>query len=50
MLFRQVLHEDLGCASYFVADASAGIAATRMHWHAQEDTPSTLQTPPTPVG
>jgi hypothetical protein len=29
---------------------SAGIAATRMHWHAQEDTPSTLQTPPTPVG
>ena len=27
MLFRQVIHEDLGCASYFVGDASAGVAA-----------------------
>jgi hydroxyacylglutathione hydrolase len=27
MLFRQVLHEDLGCASYFVGDAAAGVAA-----------------------
>jgi len=27
MLFRQVIHEDLGCASYLVGDASAGIAA-----------------------
>jgi rhodanese-related sulfurtransferase/glyoxylase-like metal-dependent hydrolase (beta-lactamase superfamily II) len=27
MLFRQVLHEDLGCASYLVGDASAGVAA-----------------------
>ncbi len=27
MLFRQVLHEDLGCASYFLADSHAGAAA-----------------------
>jgi hydroxyacylglutathione hydrolase len=27
MLFRQVLHEDLGCASYLVGDPSAGIAS-----------------------
>jgi hydroxyacylglutathione hydrolase len=27
MLFRQILHEDLGCASYLVGDASAGVAA-----------------------
>ncbi|CAN5466875.1 MBL fold metallo-hydrolase [soil metagenome] len=27
MLFRQVLNEDLGCASYLVGDAKAGVAA-----------------------
>src|SRR6476469_5174326 len=27
MLFRQIIHEDLGCASYFVADREAGVAA-----------------------
>src|SRR6266545_702297 len=27
MLFRQIIHEDLGCASYLVGDTSAGIAA-----------------------
>jgi hydroxyacylglutathione hydrolase len=27
MLFRQVLHEDLGCASYFVGDGRARVAA-----------------------
>jgi hydroxyacylglutathione hydrolase len=27
MLFRQVIHEDLGCASYLVGDANAGVAA-----------------------
>jgi glyoxylase-like metal-dependent hydrolase (beta-lactamase superfamily II)/rhodanese-related sulfurtransferase len=27
MLFRQVIHEDLGCASYLVGDVDAGIAA-----------------------
>ena len=27
MLFRQILHEDLGCASYLVGDRSAGVAA-----------------------
>lgn len=27
MLFRQIIHEDLGCASYLVGDSSAGIAA-----------------------
>ena len=27
MLFRQLIHEDLGCASYFVGDAGAGVAA-----------------------
>jgi hydroxyacylglutathione hydrolase len=27
MLFRQIVHEDLGCASYFIGDVSAGVAA-----------------------
>ena len=27
MIFRQITHDDLGCASYFVGDYSAGIAA-----------------------
>jgi hydroxyacylglutathione hydrolase len=27
MLFRQITHEDLGCASYLVGDESAGVAA-----------------------
>lgn len=27
MLFRQIVHEDLGCASYLVGDAAAGVAA-----------------------
>jgi hydroxyacylglutathione hydrolase len=27
MLFRQIVHEDLGCASYVVGDVSAGVAA-----------------------
>ncbi|MQA73898.1 MAG: MBL fold metallo-hydrolase [Solirubrobacterales bacterium] len=27
MLFRQVIHEDLGCASYLVGDPAAGVAA-----------------------
>ncbi len=27
MLFRQVIHEDLGCASYLVGDSTAGVAA-----------------------
>ena len=27
MLFRQIIHEDLGCASYLLADRDAGIAA-----------------------
>ena len=27
MLFRQIIHEDLGCASYLVGDGSAGVAA-----------------------
>src|SRR6188472_63017 len=27
MLFRQVINEDLGCASYLVGDSSAGVAA-----------------------
>jgi rhodanese-related sulfurtransferase/glyoxylase-like metal-dependent hydrolase (beta-lactamase superfamily II) len=27
MLFRQIIHEDLGCASYLVGDTSAGVAA-----------------------
>ena len=26
MLFRQVIHEDLGCGSYLVGDEHAGIA------------------------
>ena len=27
MLFRQIIHEDLGCASYLVGDVGAGVAA-----------------------
>ncbi len=27
MIFRQVVHDDLGCASYFVGDEKAGVAA-----------------------
>jgi hydroxyacylglutathione hydrolase len=27
MFFRQIIHEDLGCASYLVADREAGVAA-----------------------
>ena len=27
MIFRQVTHDDLGCASYFVGDENAGVAA-----------------------
>jgi hydroxyacylglutathione hydrolase len=27
MLFRQVIHEDLGCASYLIGDPAAGVAA-----------------------
>src|SRR5207247_5319837 len=27
VIFRQVTHDDLGCASYFVGDYSAGVAA-----------------------
>ena len=27
MIFRQLVHEDLGCASYFVGDIDAGAAA-----------------------
>jgi glyoxylase-like metal-dependent hydrolase (beta-lactamase superfamily II)/rhodanese-related sulfurtransferase len=27
MLFRQVIHEDLGCASYLVGDTASGVAA-----------------------
>jgi glyoxylase-like metal-dependent hydrolase (beta-lactamase superfamily II) len=27
MLFRQIIHEDLGCASYLVGDPGAGVAA-----------------------
>ena len=27
MLFRQIVHEDLGCASYLIGSVSAGIAA-----------------------
>jgi hydroxyacylglutathione hydrolase len=27
MLFRQIVHEDLGCASYLVGDVSVGVAA-----------------------
>lgn len=27
MLFRQIIHEDLGCASYLVADRDAGVGA-----------------------
>ena len=27
MLFRQVIHEDLGCASYLVGDSGSGVAA-----------------------
>ncbi len=27
MIFRQIIHDDLGCASYLVGDESAGVAA-----------------------
>lgn len=27
MIFRQITHDDLGCASYLIGDASAGVAA-----------------------
>src|SRR4051794_37941098 len=27
MIFRQITHDDLGCASYFVGDEDAGVAA-----------------------
>ena len=27
MLFRQVTHDDLGCASYLIGDEDAGVAA-----------------------
>ena len=27
MIFRQIVHDDLGCASYFVGDEAAGVAA-----------------------
>ena len=27
MLFRQIIHEDLGCASYLIGDENAGVAA-----------------------
>ena len=27
MIFRQIAHEDLGCASYLIGDESAGVAA-----------------------
>ena len=27
MLFRQIIHEDLGCASYLIGDSDAGVAA-----------------------
>ncbi|HZN87367.1 MAG TPA: MBL fold metallo-hydrolase [Thermoleophilaceae bacterium] len=27
MIFRQIVHDDLGCASYFVGDLDAGVAA-----------------------
>lgn len=27
MIFRQIVHEDLGCASYFIGDEKAGVAA-----------------------
>ena len=27
MIFRQIVHDDLGCASYFVGDEHAGVAA-----------------------
>ena len=27
MIFRQVIHDDLGCASYLIGDDDAGVAA-----------------------
>ena len=27
MIFRQITHDDLGCASYLIGDAGAGVAA-----------------------
>jgi hydroxyacylglutathione hydrolase len=34
MLFRQIIHEDLGCASYLVGDTGSGVAAAiDPQWH-----------------
>jgi glyoxylase-like metal-dependent hydrolase (beta-lactamase superfamily II)/rhodanese-related sulfurtransferase len=34
MLFRQIIHEDLGCASYLVGDTASGVAAViDPQWH-----------------
>ena len=27
MIFRQLIHDNLGCASYLIGDADAGVAA-----------------------
>jgi hypothetical protein len=27
MIFRQLIHDDLGCASYLIGDEDAGVAA-----------------------
>ena len=27
MIFRQITHDDLGCASYLIGDEDAGVAA-----------------------
>ena len=27
MIFRQIIHDDLGCASYLIGDQSVGLAA-----------------------
>ena len=27
MIFRQLIHDDLGCASYLIGDENAGVAA-----------------------
>ena len=34
MFFRQILHEDLSCASYLVGDTDAGVAAGPATWAA----------------
>jgi hydroxyacylglutathione hydrolase len=33
MIFRQIIHDDLGCASYLVGDDDAGVAAVVVHIH-----------------